>query len=627
MIPQSHVADRKPRFTRGRLLAASVALLGAAALGLQFRTAALRAGRRHTSDLKEDAVERLPVPPAVSQDYAGSTVCRDCHREVWDHYQSHPMAHSFDRVLETPPIEDYGGESHFTRAGREYYVERSDAGVWHHERQADDDGATIYDQAVEVQYVLGSGKHGRSYIIDRNGLFFMSPITWYSQKRRWDLSPGYAERDHVRFDRPVVGRCLSCHVGRVAPSAEWFDHFREPAIVEHGIGCERCHGPARAHVAWQTATEPQEQIDPIVQLSGLNSGQYDSICNQCHLHGHDEILRFGRTDFDFRPGMQVGEVWSFLMFHQGDQTPKAVSQAEQMYGSICWQESAGRLTCVSCHDPHDSPGKAETDRFYREKCLTCHAVDDCGELPDRRHRTLMADSCVACHMPRLNASDVPHATQTDHRVLRRPGVVPATSRSAYATIDGNLEIFDWEWAPLSGPEILRIRGIVAAKKADQARNLQMVATARQYLELAWRAAPDDREIASHLATILFLDHNEAAAVDLWYGLLKSPPVNEETLQLLVMACQLLGRNSDALEHLNRLVEINPWQAEFWTRRAELQLSLGSREESLASGLKAIELDPSRVELYLRLAELADRLGNKEQGERLKKQGLRLKSRP
>src|SRR5439155_1671874 len=40
--------------------------------------------------------------------------------------------------------------------------------------------------------------------------------------------------------------------------------------------------------------------------------------------------------------------------------------------------------------------------------------------PDERRRQEAADSCIVCHMPRSDSSNVAHAAITDHRVIRRP---------------------------------------------------------------------------------------------------------------------------------------------------------------------------------------------------------------
>lgn len=620
------VANFKSRIATIGLLILALALLSGMLFGLRHLTRDEPEPSRSAVGRAELAPQQRTAPPPVSQDYVGSTACRECHSDIWDRYQTHPMSQSLGKASEVSLVEDYSPESSFARGGREYYVERQGDSVGHHERQTDEQGEVIYDQAVRVDYAVGSGKRGRSYVIDRGGLLFLSPIAWYSEKQRWDLAPGYPDRGHLRFERRVVDRCISCHSGRVAPDTGRVDHFQEPAIVEFAIGCERCHGPGGEHVAGRRGPNSPAHKDDIVNPARLTSGKRESICNQCHLHGDVEILRYGRRDFDFRPGMHVGEIWSFLLTHadRDSQAPKSVSQVQQMYDSACALRSAGRLTCVSCHDPHFSPAEADKPDFYRQKCLACHAVGDCRELPERRQAPAIADSCVACHMPRLNASDVPHTTQTDHRVPRRPGGAPAKSHAKHEVGDDFVEIFDQAAAPLSVLDESRIRGLVAAKSAEEGRNLRLASRARHYLEPVFRAAPDDYETGDGLAVIRFLERDEDAAVAIWIGLLHVSPVHEQTLQSLLLACRKQGRDVDALGYLDRLLEANPWHAQFWQQRSQLQSTLGRRQEALASGLRALELDPSLQELYQPLAELARSLGKVEQARRLEQTGRRFK---
>lgn len=634
-MPEIGGQNHERRFLRGALLPGLLLLCAATGVGIWHLN--------HDDDMPPDAsvpppresvfasstlLTPLTRPPRVSEGYVGSSVCRECHGDVWERYQSHPMAHSLSPVIGNDPIEDYVGKTVFSRGKREYSVERVGERVFHHEKQIDDQGAAIYDQAVEVHYAIGSGNRGRSYIIDRGGLLFQSPITWYSQAGRWDLSPGYLEERHERFGRRIVDRCISCHAGRAAPDPQWADRFQTPPIIEFGIGCERCHGPGEAHVAWHIAAETPAGADPIVNPARLEPPRRESVCNQCHLHGDAEILRYGRTDFDFRPGMNLGEVWSMVMSNlraEGGAPTEAVSQVQQMLDSKCARRSEGRLGCVSCHDPHCAPPDSEKLSFFRKKCLACHVESDCLEPIENRRRPPVEDFCTACHMPQLSTTDVPHATQTDHRIPRRPGLAPDREAGRAPHPAGHeAAAFDQAHEPLSNVEQSRIWGLLLGKAADLGRDRDLAARAEYLLDPIWRAAPDDRHVGHALAAAWgVLGKRQQPAMELWARLLTMIPVDERIWLTLATIDEQRGMRERAIEDLDRLLKVNPWHASSWRHRGRLQNVMGRKQEALASLRRALEIDPSQIELYKLLAELCDELDLADEAARLRQTVQRL----
>jgi hypothetical protein len=91
------------------------------------------------------------------------------------------------------------------------------------------------------------------------------------------------------------------------------------------------------------------------------------VCQQCHLESTSDELpqavrAFGRAVYSFRPGEPLGDYLIHFDHAPGtghDDKFEINSSAYRLRQSPCFQKSAGRLTCTSCHNPHRTPPGAE----------------------------------------------------------------------------------------------------------------------------------------------------------------------------------------------------------------------------------------------------------------------------
>jgi hypothetical protein len=569
-------------------------------------------------------VQAPAKPTPVPDGYAGSRACAVCHADIAVQFSGHSMAQSLASLAEARVIEDYTQNTSFNKGGCEYRVERAEDGVYHHESLLDADGQ-VYDQRVEVQYVVGSGQRGRSYFIDRGGVMFLSPISWYSQQNRWDLSPGYPDRNHLRFERPVSGRCLGCHAGRVNVEPGENDRFLHPSVRETAISCERCHGPGKAHVEHHRAASTPTTPDPIVNPAQLSPSKREAVCNACHLQGIDEVRRYGRTDFDFRPGMELGEVWSIFVDGAGvnaEGQTTAVSHVQQMHASRCYIGSEGKLGCISCHDPHRLAPEETRAAEFNAKCADCHSTRACSLPEPDRLAAPAAGSCVACHMPRLGSHDVPHTTQTDHRILRKPGPrsdsntpdVPPKSESEGADTPEELKIFDLAEVPLDRFARDRAVGIALAARAEQAQDKDRAARAVKLLAPISAADPLDGAVADAYGIALALTGEVNLAMETWKGALRANTRNEALLYSLGLAYFTAGEHAEAMQYFDRLVTVNPHRSDYQGQRARLLLANGKMREAIDTASYARELNPSMPLVYEWLAFACEQSGDRASAE-------------
>ncbi|MFN7803842.1 MAG: tetratricopeptide repeat protein [Planctomycetaceae bacterium] len=564
-------------------------------------------------------------PPPPADGYAGSRTCALCHSDIAAQFSGHSMAQSLASLAEARVIEDYEQQTRFTKGGCEYRVERADDGVYHHESLIDSEGE-VYNQRVEVQYVVGSGQRGRSYFIDRGGVMFLSPISWYSQQNRWDLSPGYPERNHLRFERPVSGRCLGCHAGRVNVEPGENDRFLHPSVRETAISCERCHGPGKAHVEYHRAASTPATPDPIVNPAQLSPSKREAVCNACHLQGLDEVRRYGRTDFDFRPGMDLGEIWSIFVEGTGVTATgetSAVSHVQQMQSSRCYLESQGKLGCISCHDPHRLAPEESRAAEFNAKCADCHTTRTCSLPEAERLAAPAAGSCISCHMPRLGSHDVPHTTQTDHRILRKPGQSgedkasesPPQRDGESSETSEELQIFDLAEVPLDRFAHDRAVGITLAARAEQAQDKERAARAVKLLAPISAADPLDGAVADAYGIVLALTGEVNLAIETWKGALRANTRNEALLYSLGLAYFSAGEHAEAMQYFDRLVTVNPHRSDYQGQRARLLLANGKTREAIETANFARELNPSMPLVYEWLAFACEQTGDRVSAER------------
>jgi predicted CXXCH cytochrome family protein len=412
-MDESASSDRRSN-SLARWLLAAVAILIVGALLFEFVP-----GRRDHR-LLAPASPSLPASryrnTSLSVAYVGDEACARCHAEIARDFREHPMGRSMTTAAGA--TSEVNGVV-FEVADLVYSVLQHDGHVFHREsRRAGNDPEASMTEA-EVKYVLGSGTRGQSFLVERAGGLYQSPIGWYAREPHWGLSPRY-EIHNLHFDRPITKGCLFCHANR-------FELVAGQAPVFHGlaIGCERCHGPGELHVR-------QPELVDGVDLTIVNPADLEppalreSVCEQCHLQGFSRTSPPGRSQFDYRPGLPL-EDFLTVSFGRGDPVAalRSVGHVEQMRLSRCYEQSGGALGCISCHDPHRRPKPEERVAHYRDRCLRCHAKLPCSLARDERLARNPADDCTGCHMPRSRTTvDIAHTSTTLHTVPRADRAKP-----------------------------------------------------------------------------------------------------------------------------------------------------------------------------------------------------------
>ena len=360
----------------------------------------------------------------TSAHYVGMQTCRGCHESVYQTFIQTGMGQSFGFATKEKSAADFSpAHALVYDSVLDYYYKP----YWDHDsffimEFRVEDGDTVHKRIQRVNYVVGSGQHTNSHIFDVNGYLYQAPITFYTQKHRWDLAPGFEKGASSRFQRLIEIECMSCHNGYPDFVSNSENKY---TAIKTGIDCERCHGPGSLHVQERQTTIPVDTSKgpdySIVNPRRLSTELQNNVCQRCHLQGI-AVLNDGKTFFDFHPGMKLSEVMNvFMPEYEGAQDKMIMaSHVERMKKSQCYLQS-GKMSCITCHNPHVSV-KSTPRMQYLNACQGCHGNTG-GQKQCTESATVRAtknNDCVTCHMPHNGSIDIPHVAVTDHFIRKRP---------------------------------------------------------------------------------------------------------------------------------------------------------------------------------------------------------------
>ena len=387
-------------------------------------TAAPSQAQRRAAESQKEIVKG----PPSRELYAGDAACRSCHEKVSITYEQ--TAH---HLTSRPATRDSIAGSF--AEGLNTLQTANPALVFH----MDSDATGFHQTAVDtispgkkveltepMDITVGSGRKAQTYLYWKGDELFELPVSYWVKTNAWINSPGYADGS-VRFDRPIYPRCLECHGSSFQSLAPPANHFEKASVVL-GIECERCHGPALAHVSYYkdhanpvvAETSPRKAAVGIVNPALLSRPRQLDGCALCHA-GLGKPLA---PALSYQPGAALDR---YLQIPPSDPTASVDvhgNQVELLERSRCFQKSA--MTCSTCHNVH----QVQRDpAAFSATCLQCHQARQCGRFHTLGEAIL--PRCVECHMPLRKSSMLFSDTndQTlqlpvrDHRIAIYPDAV------------------------------------------------------------------------------------------------------------------------------------------------------------------------------------------------------------
>lgn len=321
--------------------------------------------------------------------YLGSGACTQCHFAIVKSQAQHSMAKASIPASHSEILRQHAGQS-FSLDGYEYKITRQSTEAFGY-------SVTGPEKAVSgpLSWAFGAGKVGQSYLSEENGAFREIRFSYFESLQSFGVTPNQSPMPAVTIGKAVsrvlspeeTQRCFGCHT----TGSKNADHF-EPANAMPGISCEGCHGPGSKHVAAMNAQDTNAGLAAIMNPGKLKPVDLMDFCGACHTTWWDakSIGAIGVANVRFHP--------------------------YRLESSRCWGKGDSRLTCVSCHNPHQP--LVREPRSYDNKCLSCHASPASAKATSEHPGAACPvgkQECISCHMPKYEVPDM-HFKYTDHRI-------------------------------------------------------------------------------------------------------------------------------------------------------------------------------------------------------------------
>ena len=644
---------------------------------LNWRVAALALGTTSVVVVAQIAQTPKPSPPqpagsrsaaaanngAAANNYVDPALCATCHADIAKNFSKTGMGRSFYKLQPSNKVEDLG-KPFYHAASDSYMVMFERNGQYFQRRwQKGFDGSEINIDEKQVDFVMGSGNHGRTYLhMTSSGTLQQLPLGWYSEKGGyWAMAPGFDRQDYPGSTRLITYECMFCHNAYPSIPKGRDDIGAKPEFLKpipEGIDCQRCHGPGQHHIetAGKAGAKAPEIRAAIVNPKRLSGERELEVCMQCHLETtsttlpHD-IRKFGRAPFSYVPGQPLGDFR--LTFDRaggmGDRFEVAHG-AYRMRESQCFLKSEGKLRCTTCHDPHNIPRGPEATTHYNSVCRDCHVKTPAAgvtafvRMPVSPPHTADAN-CISCHMPKRRTDDAVYLVMTDHLIRsRQPAgdllaakaetpesatppyrgeVVPyypknmassttppdqrAAENNLYGALAQVLEHSNMkDGLPLLQSQVEKYgpqRGDYYADLAEGFSAAGEPAKAMPYYEEAARHAPASAIILRKLGSAQMDAGQLPKAEATLRRVTQLAPTDAGTWGMLGQVLWREGRNPDALSTIRRAISLDPELPELHNSLGSLLLATGDDKGAEKEFREAVRIQPSLPQAQMNLASM------------------------
>jgi len=555
-----------------------------------------------------------------SATYVGINTCKSCHQDIYNSYIKTGMGKSFDLATKEKSVADFSHSVIYDKSSDLHYKSywKNDSLFFCEFRLAGKD--TVFKRTEQVNYIVGSGQHTNSHIQQVNGYLNQMPMTFYSQKKKWDLPPGFENGHNTRFTRKIGLECVTCH--NAFPEFVQGSENKYRSIPE-GINCERCHGPGSIHVAQRSTgskIDTSKYIDySIVNPAKLSIDRQFDLCQRCHLQGN-AVLKEGKSFYDFKPGMKLSDYITVFLpkYKNADDEFIMASHADRLKQSQCFIKSfekAGKgslkpykeaLTCVTCHNPHVSVKETNLNVF-NSACNNCHGGGKKSKIVCNEKSVVKSKNsanCVSCHMPSSGSTDIPHVSVHDH-YIRKPITIKEKEKiktfiGLYAINESNPNALTKAWAYINQfnkfdakPEYLDSAQalLIDRNKEDIMKNM-FALFSLNFAKQDYKKIVDYVQILGETQIISLLNKQSYDNMHAWCA------------YQIAEAYLNSGKTAPTIKWFAKAVELAPYNLEFHNKLGSAFMNSGKINEAISEFNFIISENPKYISAYTNLGFIA-----------------------
>jgi Flp pilus assembly protein TadD len=350
---------------------------------------------------------------------------------------------------------------------------------------------------------------------------------------------------------------------------------------------------------------------------------------QCHLETTSSplphsILKIGRSPFSYRPGEPLPDYRLSFDHKPGtgfDDRMEVAQQAYRLRKSACFLKS--RMTCLTCHNPHQQLTGAEATQHYVAVCIGCHTRAHTSGEPVGRPAGAKAQTaepnCLTCHMWKRRTDDAVHVVMTDHFIQRyKP------SRDFLAPLKEAAVSYRGEVVPYYPNSLAQVPNgdlYLSLAQTEHASNLAGgIAQLQRAIE---DEKPGDAEFYFALGAAYSKSGQFAKAVPWYEEALRHRTEYPQALRALAATVAAKGDLTRAAAVGERAAAVLPSDSAVLTNLGDVYLQQGAIDKAKAVLRRALIIDPDSPDATVYLGLASVREGNLAAGESLFRSAINL----